>query len=60
MGRLFGVAVYLLGLIMMVTMVLDAMGIIDRTGPLLTVVFLVFGYLLCITGYLFARSTPEY
>lgn len=58
MERIFGVAVYLLGLVMMTTMVFDALGIIDRTGPLLTVVFIIFGYLLCITGYMFTRNSP--
>lgn len=58
MERLFGVAVYLLGLIMMVTMTLDALGLFDRTGPILTVVFLIFGYALCVTGYMFSRSSP--
>lgn len=58
MERLFGVAVYLLGLIMMVTMTLDALGIFDRTGPIFTVVFLIFGYALCVTGYMFSRSSP--
>lgn len=58
MERIFGVIIYVLGYGMMVTMLLDIMGIIDRAGPIATVAFLVFGYILCVTGYLFTRRSP--
>ncbi len=60
MIQLFGVATYLIGLIMMVTMVLESVGMIDRTNPIATVLFLVFGYILCVTGYLFVRRASPY
>ena len=59
MERFFGVAVYVLGLIMMVTMILESLQVFDRTGPILTLAFLIFGYLLCVTGYMFARSSRQ-
>jgi dipeptide/tripeptide permease len=58
MERMFGVATYLLGLIMMITMVLDAMGVIDQTRPIVTLAWIIFGYVLCILGYMFTRKTP--
>ncbi len=59
MERMFGVLVYVVGLLMMITMVLNAIGVINRTGPIPTLAFLVFGYLLCVTGYLFTRRSPR-
>lgn len=58
MERILGMAVYTLGLIMMVTMVLNAMGILNQAGPLPTVGFIIFGYILCVTGYFFTRKSP--
>ena len=61
MERFFGIAVYALGLIMVVTMIMNAMGVIERPGPIAALAFTLFGYLLCVTGYLFSRrSEPDY
>lgn len=59
MERIFGITLYGIGYIMMVTMVLNALGVIERTGPLGTAAFLVFGYLLCLTGFMFARRASS-
>lgn len=58
MERIFGAVVYVVGLIIMVTMLLELMGIIDQAGPITTLLFLIFGYILCVTGYLFSRRSP--
>ncbi|MBA3532596.1 MAG: hypothetical protein H0T73_11785 [Ardenticatenales bacterium] len=58
MERMFGVATYMLGLIMMITMVLDAMEFINQADPIPTVLFIIFGYVLCVMGYMFTRKTP--
>lgn len=60
MERFFGLVIYLIGYIMMVTMVLNAVGVINRVGPIGTVTFLVFGYLLCLTGFVFVRRASPY
>jgi uncharacterized membrane protein len=59
MAKLFGIVIYTLGLVMMITMILEAMDIIDRASEIATVAFLIFGYLLCVTGYLFARRSSR-
>jgi hypothetical protein len=41
-------------------MVLNALGIINRTSPIGTVTFIVVGYILCLTGFLFARRASAY
>lgn len=58
MERAFGVAVYLLGLLMVVTMIMRALNFIDRPGSVATIAFLFFGYVLCVTGFLFVRRSP--
>lgn len=58
MERIFGAIVYVVGLIMMVTMILELMGIINQAGSITTIIFLIFGYILCVTGYLFSRRSP--
>ncbi len=60
MERVFGIVIFLIGYIMMATMILDSLGVIDRAGPVAAVTFLVFGYLLCITGFLFVRRASPY
>lgn len=60
MERIFGLVVYMVGLVIMTTMILNALEIINQTGPIGTVAFLFFGYLLCVTGYFFARKSARY
>lgn len=59
MERIFGLIVYFVGLIMMTTMILNALEIINQAAPIATIAFLIFGYLLCVTGYLFARKSTS-